>query len=77
MLFKFLSSLILTLTLLLTQSLTSPVQLTPGSSNSQLEARAGPSGYLYYPNGGDTYNNYDGLGKIDISYAQVSCLFSH
>lgn len=68
MLLHFINFLILTLSLLSTQSFGSPVQLLP---SSQLEVRAGPSGYLNHPFGGETYDNYDGFGKISISYAQV------
>lgn len=58
---------ILTTTAIFT--LASPIQL---DSTSHLEIRAGPSGSLNYPYGGETFDNTNGLGKLPVSYNQVS-----
>lgn len=49
----------------------SPIQLD--SSTPHLKIRAGPSGSLNYPYGGEIYDNSNGLGKLSVSYNQVRC----
>lgn len=45
-----------------------PIQLESG----KLETRAGPSGSLNNPFGGQSYDNSNRQGKIHVSYNQVS-----